>query len=169
MSEIDNVRRILLEVLANGQLERKLRKIHRGWWFVLPFDDFRIAVVEKVWAKRSTFNGTTAGEFLAWLHRVSTNVAIEAGRQREREARLLRGYLREAKRWFVGPNADVETREYVDWLLRGLTERERLVLRSRYFKGMSCAEIATMMGVKADLIRQVHYRALQKLRKMSEQ
>jgi RNA polymerase sigma factor (sigma-70 family) len=65
---------------------------------------------------------------------------------------------------FVGAAERVQTRDFVEWLLAGLTDRERDVMAWRYFEGLSMDVVADRLRTTRPAAYQLHYRALAKLR-----
>jgi RNA polymerase sigma factor for flagellar operon FliA len=52
--------------------------------------------------------------------------------------------------------------------LAGLSERDRLVIHLRYFKGMQVREIGRLLGVSEARVSQIHHRALDRIRPLVE-
>ena len=53
------------------------------------------------------------------------------------------------------------------WLV-GLTELEANVIRMRYEEGLELSEIAVRLGKTPNAVHQIHFRALEKLRREAE-
>ncbi len=158
------VEQLLEETLANGELDRQLRGQHARWQHLWEFGEYRDAVLAHAWERRKQFHGQTAGEFLAWLRRLALSVAVERWRQRQREAGLLRRLAALLPRWTPSPTEAGETRDLVEWLLAGLTDRERKLLVLKYYQHLSASQLARRLGTTTAAIHQLHYRALNKLR-----
>jgi RNA polymerase sigma factor (sigma-70 family) len=158
------VEQLLEATLASGELDRQLRGQHAQWRHRWDFGDFREAVLGRAWESREQFRGDTAAEFLAWLRRVGWSVAVDHWRQQQRQAGLLRRLAALLPRWTPSATAAVETRDLVQWLLAGLTERERKLLVLMYFQQMSGARLADALGTTPAAVHQLHYRAIAKLR-----
>src|SRR5262249_51485930 len=135
------------------------------WQHVLDFGEFREAVLAKGWERRSQFHGRTADELLAWLRTIGWSVAVDAWRQRKRHSGLLEKFQKLVSAAFVAPPSErIETQDLVEWLLAGLSERERKVLRMRYYEDVSTEKIAEALECSPEAVSQLHYRAIAKLR-----
>lgn len=158
---------LLVQAVETGRLERFLRRQRRRWASVVDPDDFEDMVLRRAWDARDSFQGSSEAALYTWLARIAWRVGIDAWRsQRRQEAHLRRSALR---RLFAIRQAtnEVETRDLVSWLMNGLNEQERFVLKQRYFKDLSTAEIARKLGRTAEAVHQLHYRAISKLRKLA--
>jgi RNA polymerase sigma-70 factor (ECF subfamily) len=158
------VERLLAETLANGELDRQLTAQHHRWRHLWDYGDFREAVLQRAWEQRDHFRGETAAEFLAWLRRLAWSLSIDRWRERRRETGLLQRLARLLPRFSRPPEEAVDTRDLVDWLLAGLTERERKLLVLKYYQQLSGAELAAALDSTPEAVAQLHYRALLKLR-----
>jgi RNA polymerase sigma factor (sigma-70 family) len=157
------VERLLGEITASGELERQLRSQHRKWWHFWDFGDFRDAVLARAWEHRDQFRGSTAAELLAWIRRVGWSVAVDHSREQRRQATLLHR-LRQLVPWTVPSLTDaLETADLVEWLLAGVTPRERNLLFMKYFRQMSTTEMATALKTSVAAVHQLHRRAILKL------
>jgi RNA polymerase sigma-70 factor (ECF subfamily) len=159
------VGRLLLETSASGELDQRLKASYARWDQIWDFGEFRSAVLERVWEHREQFRGQTAAEFLAWLRRVAWSASVDHWRHERRQASL----LQKISDFFYArspPATDlVETRDFVEWILAGLNDGERNLLEMKYFQQKSAVEIARILGMTPSAVRQLHYRAIGKLRK----
>jgi RNA polymerase sigma factor (sigma-70 family) len=96
---------------------------------------------------------------LTCLH-VLINELRKQARWRKRFEELARG--RDSSQ--VSPERSVELKDLVESLLSQLREREREVLQGRYFRGLSFRRIARRLHCTPELARQIHHRAIVKLR-----
>ena len=158
------VARLLHETGDSGQLERELRRIVVRWPQLPDVGDLPDLALARAWERREQFRGNTAAEFLAWLRRLAWSIALDQWRDQKRRVRLLDRFARLLPS--VNPSAEdrIETRDLVDWLLAGLTDRERTVLTQKYYGNRTFAEIAQALNTSPTAIAQLHYRALLKLR-----
>jgi len=152
------------ETLASGELDRQLRERHRRWRHVLDFSEFRDRVFDRAWDARETFRGESLGEFLAWIRRVGWTAAVDLWREHKRQSGLRARAAGFLPRFVLPAPAQVETEDLVGWLLAGLTERERKLLRLKYYEGLTAEQLAAELGTTAAGMSQLHYRALEKLR-----
>jgi RNA polymerase sigma factor (sigma-70 family) len=159
------VERLLEDTLASGELEQQLRAEYRRWDHLLDFDEFSNDTLARAWEYREQFQGSSTGAFLVWLRRIGRTVAIGVHRQRQRTAGLLARFASLFSWPFGGDSGEaVQTRDLVEWLLAGLTERERSVMTWKYFEGLSIDAIAQRLQTTREGAYQLHYRALNKLR-----
>lgn len=160
---------LLQNTLASGELERRLRSQHRQWEHVLDYGEFREEVLGKAWERQSGFQGKTSAEFLAWLRRIAWSVAVDAWRRRKRYSNLLKGFARLLSPVAALPASQrVETRDLVQWLLAGLTARERKILILKYFENMPTDRLAEELETTREGVLQLHYRAIAKLRERAK-
>ena len=78
-------------------------------------------------------------------------------------------YEAELEEWFLGASTgsatELESDDGFDALLVGLTELEADVLRLRYVDDLDFGEIAGRLGKEPNAVHQIHFRALEKLRR----
>jgi RNA polymerase sigma factor (sigma-70 family) len=161
---MNTVQQLLEDTLANGELDQQLAAQHWRWRHLWDFAEFREAVLARAWDRREQFRGQTTEEFLAWLRRLGWSVAVDRWRARRREAGLLQRLASLLPRFTRSAADAVETRDLVEWLLAGLTERERKLLILKYYQQLSTEQIARSLGTSTAAIHQLHYRVLGKLR-----
>jgi RNA polymerase sigma factor (sigma-70 family) len=77
---------------------------------------------------------------------------------------LLQRLLASLPSFLPSPEAAVETKDLVEWLLAGLNDRERKLLVLKYYRGLSMAEAALDLDMSEGAAHQLHHRALKKLR-----
>lgn len=159
------IERILLDALQDGKLDRELHRSYRRWHHLMSFAEFRSSVLERVWTERSRFAGSEPAQFFVWLRVLAFRVALDIWRKEKRAKTRLARYLRLAARATYERKNAVETRHLVEWLLAGLSDRERFVLVARYDSGTPTDAIANDLGVSIAAVKQLHYRALRKLRR----
>jgi RNA polymerase sigma-70 factor (ECF subfamily) len=107
-----------------------------------------------------------AGGFEAWIFRIASNLVVDHVRRSTRE-RPGTDHLPEGESTDALPDEVVVTRELatdMHELLDGLVPDQREVLLLRFAAGLDTNETATVMGKKANAIRQLQFRALENLR-----
>jgi RNA polymerase sigma factor (sigma-70 family) len=157
---------LLRETLATGELEKQLRGLFQRWHrHFSEFAEFREAVLGRAWEHREQFRGQTAEEFLAWLRRIGVSTAVDKVREERRRANLL-DRLAKVFRWVKTPlpEAAVDTADLIEWLLAGLSSKERRLVVLKYYLQMSYDEISRAMGTSRNGVYQLHHRVLEKLR-----
>lgn len=100
----------------------------------------------------------------AWLYKISTNMAFNALRRRNRRWRYesREREIRSAEA-YPSPHARVELRQLVQAVDR-LPRRQRAALIQRHFQGLAYRDIAITMGCTETAARANVYQALKKLR-----
>ncbi|HEY1599481.1 MAG TPA: sigma-70 family RNA polymerase sigma factor [Pirellulales bacterium] len=161
--------RLLEETRDSGELDRQLRRIVARWPQLLDAGDLRELALSRAWERRDQFRGTTAAEFLAWLRRLAWSIALDRWRAQKRRARLLQQFAGLTPHIRSRVEDRVETRDLIDWLLAGLTDRERKLLMLKYYANMSFAEIAQAFDTTPSAVSQLHYRAILKLRERTNE
>jgi RNA polymerase sigma factor (sigma-70 family) len=159
------VEQLLHETLSNGELDRQLRGQHAQWRHLWDFGEFREEVLSRAWEAREQFRGKTAGEFLAWLRPLAWSAAVDHWRKVKREIGLLQRLALLIPRWPVSTTEAVDTRDLVEWLLAGLSDRERKLLVLMYYRHMPADALARELGMTTAAVHQLHYRAIGKLRR----
>jgi RNA polymerase sigma-70 factor (ECF subfamily) len=113
---------------------------------------------------------TQAERFRAWLMRIAQNVAIDAGRRRSVQKRMLE---REASKRLSagesvhGPDEEVENeemRQKVLSILRSMPEEYRLPLTLRYLVGADYDTIQMQTGLTNGALRGLLHRGMQRMR-----
>lgn len=99
--------------------------------------------------------------FSAWLFRIAANAIAQRGRNAVREA----GIPIEVE---PATSADAERRAMVFQLVSKLPEDQQRVVALRYSEQKSLSEIAAEMRRSEAAIKQLHFRAIQNLRKYME-
>ena len=158
------VTRLLEETLLNGALDRQLELLAKRWQHLLDVGELRQLVLARAWERRDQFRGSSSAEFLGWLRRLAWTIAVDLWRDQARHTRLMERVANLLPK--IGPSVEdrIELRDYVNWLMAGLTDRERKVLALRYYESMSVEEVADAMSTTCQAITQLHYRAIVKLR-----
>jgi RNA polymerase sigma-70 factor, ECF subfamily len=122
----------------------------------------------KVWRSLARFD--TARSFRPWLLKIVANEARmrrrSSGQRQRLQLRLESGYHMQAS---IVESPEVVTLEldYMERILHemeNLPEQDEVVLKLRFFLGMSTGEIADILEVPAGTIRSRLSRAIQKLR-----
>lgn len=106
-----------------------------------------IEVFQRVWSRAATFD-PERGKVLTWVLTITRSVALEALRDRRREAGR-RVELTEFAVDSPGPAvaaAGGETATKVDAALRALPREQERVLRAAFFGGLSYREVAEVLG-----------------------
>jgi RNA polymerase sigma factor (sigma-70 family) len=159
------VEHLLQETVASGDLERQLRIQYARWHRLWDFEEFRAEVLESAWVHQSQFRGQTAPEFLAWLRRLAWSAGVDRWRQRQRQATLLERFVALLPSLPAPSAQPIETKDFVEWLLAGLTDRERNLLIMKYYRQMLPSAMARELETSQEGVRQLHHRAIAKLRK----
>lgn len=160
---------VILGLAESGALDSMLRRIHRDCAYALEFDDFRQEVVLRAWEHRDRFVGRDDRDLARYLNGIARNLLIDTVRRNTMRAR-------ETRQAFAGVDQTahprdsalvVDTRDWVRWLVAGLSHEERELLRRRYWMDQTLDEIARAWGRTPRAVIQLHYRAIQKLRNRS--
>lgn len=158
----ERVSSILEELSRSGRLRRVLSSLARLWRAPLDFDEFTERLLVRAWERADDFRGTTERDLIAWLRAIAWTALVDLVRD---DARRRRHELHvSVANLAPGDRAGPEAQELLEWLLAGLNERERFVLRERYFSGRGSRDTAVLLGVSTEAVYQLHYRAIEKLR-----
>jgi RNA polymerase sigma-70 factor (ECF subfamily) len=105
---------------------------------------------------------------LAWLYRIAHNVTVDYRKAAARKAQ--RAASEELETVEASRDALAEHDERSDMLsaIRGLTEDQQQVVILRFYKGLSNAQVARIMGKPEGAIKALQARALKSLRRMME-
>ncbi|HEX3152657.1 MAG TPA: sigma-70 family RNA polymerase sigma factor [Gemmataceae bacterium] len=160
---MNDVERFLRDTLANGVLDRQLQSQFVRWRRVWDYGDFRDAVLGRVWERRAEFRGTTQAEFVAWLRVLGWTIGVDRWRDEQRRRSLFQRIARRFKAP-VSSSERVDTADLVEWLIAGLTDRERKLLLLKYFHFKTLDELALSLETSKAGVRQLHHRAIAKLR-----
>lgn len=95
---------------------------------------------------------------------VCRNVLIDELRQRTRHRKLAETLSEAAETSFPSPETNVVNQDFFEFTMGLLDDRQRQVFQMRYRHGLPFSEIAREVGLKEAAVRQMHKRALQKLR-----
>ena len=161
---MNRAQQLLADTAASGQLSQALERWHQRWRHFWDFDDFSDQVLTRAWEMAAQFRGQTAEEFLAWLRRIAWRAGIDRWRHERRRDSVFRRLLAMLPSFAPSPEAVVDTRDLVQWLLAGLNDRERKVLVLKYYQGHSINDIAAALECSPAAVHQLHHRALTKLR-----
>jgi RNA polymerase sigma-70 factor (ECF subfamily) len=112
----------------------------------------------------------------AWLHRIAANTCIDLIRRRRLISwlpwgRSSSGELAEPVSHDSGFDPEYsclrgETRTEVQNTLRQMSARNRMALLLKEYQGMSCDEIALVMGVSRSAVKSILFRAREEFRKL---
>jgi RNA polymerase sigma factor (sigma-70 family) len=160
---MSRVSELLDSLLASGELDRLLHVKHARWRRILEEDDFKQRVLVRALESQDHFRGTSDAEFLGWLSAIGTRIALDEWRNAKRRRSVL-DRLRDVWSHSRPYRAQVGLETFAEWLLAGLTERERKLLRLRYYQDRSTVEIANALGTSRAGVYQLQFRALAKLR-----
>lgn len=160
----ERVAHFLTALGRTGELNDRLAALYANWKGSLDRDDFFDAVLSTAWVRADNFSGTTLETFLGWLRRVSWTVALDLLRNEARERARRSGWSLMHIDALSEHENQLRTIETVAWLLAGLTFRERVVMRERFFFGRNTTQIAQLLGTTVSAVHQLHYRALKRLR-----
>lgn len=163
-SSRDRVADLLARTTATGDLYRSIRRDYRRWQHVLDFEEYQELVLERIWVHADQFRGQNVAEFLGWIKVIGWNVALDRWRHKTRQDRLLKQVAASPPPSHPPFTQQVETQDLVQWLLAGLSESERQVIRWRYFEGKSPQDLADILGISMGAVHQAHHRAIEKLR-----
>jgi RNA polymerase sigma-70 factor (ECF subfamily) len=109
--------------------------------------------------------------FATWIHRIATNAALDATRQRRVRQEV--AYETESGETQPAPSAapdpermaaSGDLRRALQRAMASLTPLERLAFVLRHYEGRNTAEIAEQLGLRANASRQAVFRAVSKLR-----
>lgn len=116
------------------------------------------------------FGGDTASQFISWCHAVVRHGAVHSMRMHNVHKRI----IPTADTYLDSAAAEDSLLENVEQLeemrslqdaIEVLSEREKLVLRFRYFEGLTTHEIAEKLEVSANMVRVLLHRSVSRLRK----
>jgi RNA polymerase sigma-70 factor (ECF subfamily) len=110
-------------------------------------------------------------KFSTWTLAIATNYCIDQLRRRRMQFVPLENIIPWARARDAGPEGEAlsrESRDEVQRLLKKLPEKYRAPLVLRYWEGLSCAEIAEILGVPEGTIKTQIHRARKQLGKMME-
>ena len=109
----------------------------------------------------------------AWLHRIASNACLDVLRRRQRLRWLPWNAARHDHLRPCGPADEPErhalsreTRATVQRVLNRMSHRHRLGLLLREYEGLSCAEIAEVMGLSRSAVKSLLYRAREEFRRV---
>lgn len=123
-------------------------------------EDLTSEVFHKALANLRTFEWRGA-PFSAWLVRIAANLVID---QRKRAAREIPSREERAEPSTKAEQEDLEERAQLFRLVDLLPSEQRQVIFARFAERRSIREIAQQMGKTEGAVKQLQFRALQKLR-----
>jgi RNA polymerase sigma-70 factor (ECF subfamily) len=112
-----------------------------------------------------------------WLVGIAKYKCIQAFRNRTRRQTLVNTFIEDIRQHAhaVGPETPdytiVDQTHFASLVhgLQQLQENERILLNLRYYKGLTVAEVAELLGKSEAAVRKRLLRALQRLRKLMEE
>lgn len=109
---------------------------------------------------------TEEGTLQSWCHVVSRNIAMHEVRRMNKDCLpdVLTDDDPARKSAIVDPQQMLESLEIVEQLLSSLDEVDQRIITLHYAEEMSFDEIASLLSLKSDRVRQRAYRAIAKLR-----
>lgn len=106
--------------------------------------------------------------FSAWLFTLVRNLAIDSGRRGAREMPLLDHDV-PADGWLGEALASAEDRDALHAAMARLNVDQRTVLVLRFGREWSCGKVAEEMGRSEAAVKQLSYRAFNRLRQLMEE
>jgi RNA polymerase sigma factor (sigma-70 family) len=158
------VAEFLKEIARNKQLNRRLDSLAKRWPRLAESEELRQMILVRAWEHRDEFRGSTFREFWAWLSRLAWSIGVDLWRQQSRRNSLYRRLADLFRHTGSAGESRLETKEFVEWLIAGLNERERKALELKYFRGLRPRKAANRMGISIEAFNQLHHRAISKLR-----
>ena len=141
--------------------ERVYAYVSRRVWERAATEDITADVFHQALAHLPKFEWRGV-PFAAWLYRIAANAIADHGRRQAREGG---DPATEPGSEEKAPDLDaVEARATIFRLVRQLPEDQRHVLVERFVVGHSIHEIAVEMGRSEGAIKQLQFRALERLR-----
>jgi len=162
---MNRVELLLRETLEDGRLEAQLQNQFRRWSHIWDFDEFKQTVLLRAWEKKDDFQGASSEQLLAWLRRIAWTTAIDHWRNETRKNTGFRQWIASFFRSREETSDVLETKDLVEWLLAGLSTREIRLVFLKYYRDNSMAEIAKILQCTPEAAAQLHFRALEKLRR----
>jgi len=123
-------------------------------------EDLTSQVFHKALANLRTFEWRGV-PFSAWLIRIATNLVIDQGK---RAAREMSSEEQRAEPSTKAEQEDLEERARLFQMVEQLPSEQRRVVFARFVEQRSIREIAQQLGKTEGAIKQLQFRALQKLR-----
>jgi len=170
------------EADAVAELGRCIHMVANGMYLDLQHHDreevLQIAAF-KAWQRIKQFDGDTNEQLLGWLSSIVRNTIRDFAKYNGRLKRdhCISKSLPEDSRGSVALSYDTATPgtrlvsseivEQGEKLLSTLSEEAQYVVKAR-FENRPYAQIAAVLGQTSDNVRQLYFRSLQKLKKLSE-
>ncbi len=169
--ERDTKVNLLRELLQNGTLDQVLRDVQKRR-NVNPFDDFRAGVLERLWVNHNSFRGDSELEFLGWCRVIARRMASDLRAKHQRTLRVVAHFggglgstVIEGESRDDGAWASDDVSSAAKLLFNSLGLKEQQVIGLMYFTEFSSRAVAAMLQISNANLRQIHHRAIVKLRK----
>ncbi len=107
--------------------------------------------------------------FSAWLFRIAANAAVDAQRLSSREIELPEVIVDQSSDSWEDRLIEVEQRAAVFALVERLPRQQHDVVVMRFARGMSTRDIAGATGRSEGAVKQLQFRAIQRLRKWMDE
>lgn len=131
-------------------------------------EDLTSEVFHKALANLKTYTWTGA-PFAAWLFRIATNAVFDQAKRSARELLNVPVNVSDPPEPSGGPEQeDAEARARLFRLVEKLPAEQRNVVFGRFVEQLSIREIAQQLGKSEGAVKQLQYRALEKLRSQME-
>ncbi len=155
----------VLATILNDIVPRHWRLLSRKFGEGISNEDFEdiIAVsLAKVWSKRHSFD-YSKGDFSGWFYVILRNSTLDFLRRNAPK-------IEEVLTVVPLPDTESSTEEALERTLRqtiaNLSERERKVLSPLFeSSGISIGDLSTELGISEGAVRQLRFRATQKLKR----
>lgn len=131
-------------------------------------EDLTSEVFHKALANLKTYTWTGA-PFAAWLFRIAANAVFDQAKRSARELVNVHGIVNDPPEPSGGPEQeDAEARARLFRLVEKLPAEQRSVVFGRFVEQLSIREIAQQLGKSEGAVKQLQFRALEKLRSQME-
>jgi RNA polymerase sigma-70 factor, ECF subfamily len=131
-------------------------------------EDLTSEVFHKALANLKTYTWTGA-PFAAWLFRIAANAVFDQTKRSARELLSVPGNASDPPEPSGGPEQeDAEVRARLFRLVEKLPAEQRSVVFGRFVEQQSIREIAQQLGKSEGAVKQLQFRALEKLRSQME-
>lgn len=131
-------------------------------------EDLTSEVFHKALANLKTYTWTGA-PFAAWLFRIAANAVFDQAKRSARDLVNVSGNVNDPPEPSGGPEQeDAEARARLFRLVEKLPAEQRSVVFGRFVEQQSIREIAQQLGKSEGAVKQLQFRALEKLRSQME-
>lgn len=147
-----------------GKVRRLIQIIHSKMRYVMEYDDLFQEVMLRAIKYSNQFQGEEA-DLLRWCGRIGWNVLIDELRRIRRASHRVREFIEQEQAPVQSDAATtLQNREHLMKTLSVLSPRERSLLELTHLRGLTLAEVGRILGISSAAAKQLHYRALKKLR-----